>query len=229
MKHVKVTAGPTRVKRIKAPPKLYFAYGSNLQVEQFFRRCPSAKRWARCTLPDYQLFFDGVADIRPQPGEVVEGAIYEITARCEAALDRYEGFPHLYGKAEFEVATPDGKTRKVMVYTMESHRVAMPSPDYEGVIREGFDDWAIPHDTLDAAVAEARAKGVVRLPRPQPRKAASVGRERRYAIPAGPTAEELAEADLEARSGTGDLFAAHKVSSARKTKARTLLVPGGKK
>lgn len=165
---VKVATAPTAVRRAKRPTKLYFAYGSNLNVEQFFRRCPAAKRFSRCGLPDYVLFFDGVADIRPQPGGMVEGAIYEITDRCELALDRYEGFPHLYGKTEFEIEdTHRGKTRRrrVMVYTMESQQLGMPSNDYERTIREGFDDWGIPHETLDAAVNEARGSRCHRIRR----------------------------------------------------------------
>lgn len=148
--------------KMTRPTRYYFAYGSNLQVEQFFRRCPAAKRVARCTLPDHELFFDGVADIRPAPGKVVEGAIYEITDRCEHALDKYEGYPNLYTKAQFMVW--DGSVRlKVMTYTMKSNRIAKPSPSYEQVIRDGFDDWGIPHDTLDRAVAEARDKAPLPL------------------------------------------------------------------
>lgn len=146
--------GPMKMRR---PTRWYFAYGSNLQLDQFFRRCKDAKRIGRCTLPDHQLFFDGVADIRRQQGAAVEGAVYEISDRDELALDKYEGYPNLYTKAEFTV-TADGHARKVMTYTMLSNRIAEPSASYEQVIRDGFDDWGIPHASLDAAVAEARQK-----------------------------------------------------------------------
>lgn len=149
--------------KLRAPKRLYFAYGSNLQLEQFLRRCPKAKRVARCALPDHELFFDGVADIRPACGKVVEGAIYEITDRCEIALDRYEGYPNLYTKGEFLVTDDRGVCRRVMVYTMNSDRVAPPSQSYLHTIRQGFDDWGIPHDSLDAAVAEAAEKAPVPL------------------------------------------------------------------
>ena len=52
---------------------LYFAYGSNLNEEQVFRRCPGARCYGPCTLPDYRLVFDGVADIIPARGAAVEG------------------------------------------------------------------------------------------------------------------------------------------------------------
>jgi hypothetical protein len=141
---------------------LYFAYGSNLNEEQVFRRCPGARCYGPCTLPDYRLVFDGVADIIPARGAAVEGALYEITDKCECALDRYEGFPHLYVKTTFEIEeTRKGRPtrrRKVMVYTMETNQIRPPSEGYVETIRQGFDDWGIPHATLDAAVKEALGK-----------------------------------------------------------------------
>lgn len=152
---------------VPLPParKLYFAYGSNLNEEQFFRRCPRAKRYGLCTLPDYRLIFDGVADVIPAEGRQVEGALYEITPACERALDRYEGFPHLYVKTTFEIEVTTKRKdavkvtrRKVMVYTMETETIAAPTEGYVETIRRGFDDWGIPHDTLDAALDEALGK-----------------------------------------------------------------------
>jgi hypothetical protein len=148
-----------QIRREEPMTKLYFAYGSNLNVEQFFRRCPAAKRFGRFSMPDWKLIFDGVADIAPSPGDAVEGAIYEITPRCEQALDRYEGFPHLYGKGTFTVTITgrNGKSevRPVMVYTMETDTIRPPSAAYLATIRRGFDDWSIPHATLNAAHREA--------------------------------------------------------------------------
>jgi gamma-glutamylcyclotransferase (GGCT)/AIG2-like uncharacterized protein YtfP len=148
---------------MKFQEHLYFAYGSNLCVEQFFRRCPAAKSFGRLTLPDWRLVFDRVADVEPHRGARVEGALYEITAACERALDSYEGFPGLYVKDYFEIQykTRGGKTiiRPVMLYTMMTESVRPPSPYYLGIIRRGFDDWNIPHDTLDAAHRRSLGKG----------------------------------------------------------------------
>jgi gamma-glutamylcyclotransferase (GGCT)/AIG2-like uncharacterized protein YtfP len=158
--HIAATAPkPLPIRPVKRT--LYFAYGSNLNEEQFFRRCPAARRYGPCTLPDYRLVFDGVADIIPARGAAVEGALYEITDKCECALDRYEGFPRLYIKTTFEIEVTN-KTgvhrRKVMVYTMETDQIRPPSEGYVETIRQGFDDWGIPHATLDAAVKEALGK-----------------------------------------------------------------------
>lgn len=139
--------------------RLYFAYGSNLNVAAMRRRCPAAKKFGRCTLPDWRMVFDGVADIIPSPGNVVEGAIYTITPECERSLDKYEGFPSLYIKDGFwiKVNRRDGVSveRPVMFYTMQTEAIQPPCEAYYETIRQGYDDWSIPYDTLEAAYRES--------------------------------------------------------------------------
>jgi gamma-glutamylcyclotransferase (GGCT)/AIG2-like uncharacterized protein YtfP len=144
-----------------ASAPLYFAYGSNLNRRQFQHRCPKARPFARCQLPDYRLVFDGVADIIPSPGSLVEGALYWITADCERALDLYEGYPNLYTKSYFNVvddlADPQSPVFEAMFYTMETPDISAPSPSYVRCIHQGFTDWSIPYDSLFAATREANA------------------------------------------------------------------------
>lgn len=84
--------------------RLYFAYGSNLNLEQMERRCPAAKPIGPAVLHGYELRFrgnyggSGVATIAPKQGGHVAGLLWELTPACEQALDRYEGCPHLYEK-----------------------------------------------------------------------------------------------------------------------------------
>lgn len=109
-----------------------------------------------CILPDYRLLFRGVADIVHCRGQSVAGALYEITQECERALDRYEGFPNLYVKDTFMVRIRGSKKlREAMFYTMCLKTAAPPSRWYVECIREGYDDWELPHDCLDAALARA--------------------------------------------------------------------------
>ena len=42
---------------------LYFAYGSNLDVQQMALRCPRARKLGRARLDGYELKFDGPATI----------------------------------------------------------------------------------------------------------------------------------------------------------------------
>ena len=74
--------------------KLYVAYGSNLNLAQMARRCPTAKVVGIGKLKEYQLTFRGVATIEPVSGAETPVGVWEITPKDEMALDRYEGYPH---------------------------------------------------------------------------------------------------------------------------------------
>lgn len=77
--------------------KLYFAYGSNINLEQMAQRCPDAQVVGPVTLENYELLFrgnlrgNGVATIAPREGSTVHGLLWNITPKCERALDYYEG------------------------------------------------------------------------------------------------------------------------------------------
>ncbi len=127
-------------------PRFYFAYGSNLHRGQFARRCPASKPVGKLILPDWQLVFRGPADIEHAPGAKVHGAVYQITPDCEAALDRYEGYPRMYTKAEFTARiTAEGQEpiiAPVMVYIMvDANYLAEPSDGYFKIIEEGYGHW----------------------------------------------------------------------------------------
>ena len=83
---------------------LYFAYGSNMNLDQMEYRCPSAQVVGNVRLEDYRLTFcshnpdRGVATILPETGSHVDGVLWKITQDCEISLDHYEGYPYLYGK-----------------------------------------------------------------------------------------------------------------------------------
>lgn len=78
--------------------KYYFAYGSNLNIEQMSRRCPDAVPIGPADLRGYELEFRRVLTIVKRPGGIVKGGLWKITDRDERALDRYEGYPGWYEK-----------------------------------------------------------------------------------------------------------------------------------
>ncbi len=95
--------------------KLYIAYGSNLNLTQMAKRCPTAKVLGASEIKDYALVFRGgrhgaVATIEPCEGASVPVLLWEITSKDEAALDVYEGFPRFYGKETMELTLDDGAT-----------------------------------------------------------------------------------------------------------------------
>lgn len=146
----------------KADKKYYFAYGSNCNLEQMAKRCPSATVVGTVTLPNYRLTFNGkssgvgVASIQRKKGYEVRGVLWEITPACESALDWYEGFPHLYDKHNVTVYSKSGTPIKAMVYIMtpEFNHPALPSNAYYIGILEGFKENGIAPDTLRVALSE---------------------------------------------------------------------------
>lgn len=133
---------------------LYFAYGSNLNMEHMAKRCPDARVFGQAILPNYRMLFRangsgrGVADIEPAPGEVVVGGLWTITISDLKALDIYEGYPNLYNRKTIPVYMVTGKktTKKVkaLVYIMApGHKPAMPSFEYLRIIAEGYRDFKI--------------------------------------------------------------------------------------
>lgn len=132
---------------------LYFAYGSNMDLNQMAARCPAAQVIGAVRVDSYRLAFcgntggTGVATILPQPGSHVDGLLWRITEDCERSLDHYEGYPYLYGKKAITVYGKGIPEQKVMVYTMnEPYRsqFALPTERYLGGILRGCKQNGIP-------------------------------------------------------------------------------------
>lgn len=123
--------------------KKYIAYGSNLNLGQMARRCPTAKVIGKGEIKDHELLFRGhsmsaVATVEPKAGSSVPVLIWEIGPEDERNLDMYEGYPRLYGKACLEVQTEDG-CDSIMAYTMnEGHEIGKPSSYYLETITTGY-------------------------------------------------------------------------------------------
>ena len=91
--------------------RLYIAYGSNLNLPQMERRCPTAKVVGTSEIKNYELLFRGVATVEPKEGASVPILLWKIETLDEAALDRYEGWPHLYRKEMMDVELEGKLTR----------------------------------------------------------------------------------------------------------------------
>ncbi len=138
----------------------YAAYGSNLNRDQMQYRCPMAKPVGTACLPGWELAFRGVADVVPATAkDKVPVGVYRITPQCEAALDRYEGYPYLYTKATAVITLADGRHR-VMFYRMnDTGEYSPPARGYLDCIRKGYADFGMTRDDvarLNAAVERSR-------------------------------------------------------------------------
>ena len=139
--------------------RLYFAYGSNINLDQMAHRCPAAQVVGPVVLGDYKLLFrgnsrgNGVATIAPHKGRKVYGLLWKITPECEQALDIYEGFPRLYDKQDVTVQGKDGREFTVMAYVMTDlwREPSVPSSYYYNGILEGYQQNGLPAASLKRA------------------------------------------------------------------------------
>lgn len=138
-----------------ADGKMYFAYGSNINLDQMAYRCPDAQVVGPVTLEGWELLFrgSGVATIGPKEGGTVYGLLWQLTPDCERSLDRYEGYPHLYGKEPVTVRDAQGQEFTVMAYIMtERYRTpAVPPTHYYQGIQEGYRQNGLPVAELKKA------------------------------------------------------------------------------
>lgn len=110
-------------------------------------------------LKNYELVFKGVATIEKKRESVVPIVVWGITPSDEKALDRYEGFPHLYIKENIDIEL-NGQTVTGMAYVMTDCRgYGAPSPSYLQTIADGYDSFGFDTDKLlKAAVNSAVRK-----------------------------------------------------------------------
>ena len=118
----------------------YIAYGSNMVQEQMAFRCPGARLIGMGYLPGARLEFYLHATVERSQinGAHVPVAVWEISEADEQRLDRYEGYPSYYIKAERTVHMTDGSEIKGMIYLMNQKRVAPPAKDYYEGIRRAY-------------------------------------------------------------------------------------------
>ena len=136
--------------------KKYIAYGSNLNLEQMARRCPTAKVIGAGEIRDHELLFRGypksaVATVEPKKGAGVPVLIWELDERDLPTLNRYEGYPRLYRqeKMSFDL---DGKEVLGMAYLMNYGELSPPSQQYYNTILQGYRENGLDEKYLQTAL-----------------------------------------------------------------------------
>ncbi len=92
--------------------RLYFAYGSNMCVQQMQHRCPHAVALGPACLSDWSFIINprGTAAIRPLPRGHVYGVLWSLTREGVATLDGHEGVSAgRYHHSVVEVSNPQGR------------------------------------------------------------------------------------------------------------------------
>lgn len=142
--------------------KFYIAYGSNLNLEQMSRRCPTAQVVGTTTLHNWKLMFRGdrdgaVATIEREMGSKVPVLVWKIQPQDELSLDRYEGWPHLYRKETLRL-TVSGYRIYAMAYIMneKGRTYGTPSEYYLDTIWKGYKDAGFDTRILQNAVMDSK-------------------------------------------------------------------------
>lgn len=146
---------------------LYFAYGSNLSIEQIKHRCPDTVLIQQYTLSNWELAFCPHGDIRQNAGAVVHGALYRLSPHDESVMDTYE---INYHKIYFAVTLEGGQTQQCMTYMANERQLWAPPPhDYFNRIRIGYEDWKIATDPLFNAYRKSSGDKEAEIPIGDPR------------------------------------------------------------
>jgi gamma-glutamylcyclotransferase len=145
----------------------YFAYGSNLWIDQMTARTgpigQGVDRPRIARLQDHRLVFnmqgeDGqvYANVE-RPGEGVTGVIY----RCSpVALDKLDAHERGYERRRVQVASEDGVTLEAVVYVARADRIATagkPSSEYLERIVRGARQHGLPEAYVRAIELTARS------------------------------------------------------------------------
>ena len=128
--------------------KYYLAYGSNLNLEQMKKRCPSFKVIDTINLKGYRLVYKGLEDnyayltIEKCEKSYVPLALFSISLFDTIALDNYEGYPFSYSKKYFTVDV-EGKEKDAFLYVMNNDNdYHIPSDEYIEICKK-YDCYAI--------------------------------------------------------------------------------------
>jgi gamma-glutamylcyclotransferase (GGCT)/AIG2-like uncharacterized protein YtfP len=130
---------------------VYFAYGSNLDIEQMSERCPDAQRIGAAALDGWRFEIGGrgYATIRSDDSATVWGGLWTLTTPDEAALDVCEGVRSGTYRKEILTVELDGSPLKVLVYVENSSDVGRPTPQYLDRILRGADQFGLPPEHID--------------------------------------------------------------------------------
>lgn len=147
---------------------LYFAYGSNLDVDQMRARCPESRALFRARLLDHRLEFThlsrkwggGAADVVPAPGELVWGVVY---ALGDGEWERLDGFEGGYVRTARCVHDDAGAAHDVTTYTVVDKGRFAPTREYLDKLLRWGAHWRFP-----AAYLERLSRVATTTPAPPP-------------------------------------------------------------
>lgn len=136
--------------------KLYFAYGSDINLNHMKHRCLNACVVGPVALENYELLFrqDGFATIMPCWGGKVHGLLWSLPPECKWSMDMYENI-RIYNRRTVTVQDGLGRELSAMAYIMDERfrQPMLPKAIYLDIIMEGYEQNGLPMTELKKAVA----------------------------------------------------------------------------
>lgn len=131
----------------------YFAYGSNMVIEQMRRLCGRhCSALGKAELPNYEFGLDlrGFANIRPSDGEKVCGVLWEVDQEALEALDKFEGVPSVFDRKKVAIVDDQGRNVEAWVYVepVEQFGGDHPRMEYFNRVLSGARENNLPEEWI---------------------------------------------------------------------------------
>jgi gamma-glutamylcyclotransferase (GGCT)/AIG2-like uncharacterized protein YtfP len=126
---------------------LYFAYGSNMNIEAMRLRCPKSRALGRARLVRHRFFImsSGHASVQRDPRMDVHGMLYDLALSDVPALDRYEEIGRgLYTKMIQPVLRVDAAPVRALLYVGRDRTAGIARPDYMAEVVAAARAWNLP-------------------------------------------------------------------------------------
>jgi hypothetical protein len=143
---------------------LYFAYGSNMDVEAMARRCPRSKPLGLARLARHRLAImrEGWLTATRDPKGDVYGVLWDVGLADMRALDQYEQLASgLYAKALQPVIGERG-AKQALVYFGANSGPGVAAADYIAGVLAAARRWKLPPVTIARLESFAAAAGVAK-------------------------------------------------------------------
>lgn len=130
---------------------LYFAYGSNMDLEQMKARCQrNYKLLGVGALGGWEFFINsrGTTNIIMDEGSKLYGLLFEITERCLNCLDMHENYPELYNRSELSIKFKDEEIDAWVYIDNNFIKVGKPRTNYLEKIVETAQKFEFPPDYI---------------------------------------------------------------------------------
>jgi gamma-glutamylcyclotransferase (GGCT)/AIG2-like uncharacterized protein YtfP len=140
-----------RASGYKGGMPLYFAYGSNMDVEAMRARCPRSTPLGAARLARHRFFImqGGYASVMRDPRLEVHGVLWDLALADVRALDAYEDVRGgLYRKVMQPVLRGQGASSRALVYVGASTQPGAPLPGYMECVLAAARQWAFPENYL---------------------------------------------------------------------------------